>query len=67
LLKLPSALSYSAFDSLSDRPGEPFPPGPTRRKLETLNNMVRHSDGMCGYMLVYLRLKAIVLTSSAPQ
>lgn len=75
LLKLTSAACYSAFDSLpgrtmekiSSHPGEPFPPEPTRRKLATLNNMVRHSDGMCGYMCVYLRLKDIVLLSSAPQ
>jgi hypothetical protein len=60
LLKLASAACYSAFDSLSGRtmgrisshPGEPFPPEPTRRRFATLNNMVRHSVGMCGYVCV---------------
>lgn len=66
----------SAFDSLSDaaamekinsRLGGPFPPEPMRTKLATLNNMVRHSNEVYGYMCVYLRLKGIVPPSSAPE
>src|SRR5215471_13715925 len=69
LLKQSSAACDSAFDSLSDagalekipsRLGGPFPPEATRTKLATLNNMVRHSNEMYGYMSVYLRLKGIV-------
>ena len=76
LLKRASAACDSAFDSLSDaeamekissRLGGPFPPQPTRTKLATLNNMVRHSNEMYGYMCVYLRLKSIVPPSSAPE
>jgi hypothetical protein len=76
LLKQASATCDSAFDSLSDaaamekissRLGGPFPPEPTRTKLATLNNMVRHSNEMYGYMCVYLRLKGIVPPSSAPE
>jgi len=76
LLKQASAACDSAFDSLSDaaamekigsRLGGPFPPEPTRTKLATLNNMVRHSNEMYGYMCVYLRLKGIVPPSSAPE
>jgi hypothetical protein len=76
LLKQASAACDSAFDSLSDaaamekinsRLGGPFPPEPTRTKLATLNNMVRHSNEMYGYMCVYLRLKDIVPPSSAPE
>jgi hypothetical protein len=76
LLKQASTVCDSAFDSLSDaaamekigsRLGGPFPPEPTRTKLATLNNMVRHSNEMYGYMCVYLRLKGIVPPSSAPE
>ena len=76
LLKQSSAACDSVFDSLSDaaavekvssRLGGPFPPEPTRTKLATLNNMVRHSNEMYGYMSVYLRLKGIVPPSSAPE
>ena len=76
LLKQSSAACNSAFDSLSDPAamekidshfGGPFPPEPTRTKLATLNNMVRHSNEMYGYMCVYLRLKGIVPPSSAPK
>ena len=76
LLKQASTACDSAFDSLSDaaamekissRLGGPFPPEPTRTKLATLNNMVRHSNEMYGYMCVYLRLKGIVPPSSAPE
>ena len=57
LLKQASTACDSAFDSLSDamamekinsRLGGPFPPDPTRTKLATLNNAVRHSDEMYG-------------------
>jgi len=74
LLKQASNACDAAFDSLSDaaamkkidsRLGGPFPPEPMRTKLATLNNMVRHSNEMYGYMCVYLRLKGIVPPSSA--
>jgi DinB superfamily len=76
LLKQASTACDSAFDSLSDAAamerirshlGGPFPPEPMRTKLATLNNMVRHSNEMYGYMCVYLRLKGIVPPSSAPE
>jgi DinB superfamily len=76
LLKQASTACDSAFDSLSDAAamekinshlGGPFPPEPTRTKLATLNNLVRHSNEMYGYMCVYLRLKGIVPPSSAPE
>ena len=76
LLKESSTVCDSAFDSLSDAKamekinshlGGPFPPEPARTKLATLNNMVRHSNEMYGYMCVYLRLKGIVPPSSAPE
>jgi hypothetical protein len=76
LLKQAATACDSAFDTLSDaaamekissRLGGPFPPEPTRTKLATLNNMVRHSNEMYGYMCVYLRLKGIVPPSSAPE
>ena len=76
LLQQASTACDLAFDSLSDaaamekissRFGGPFPPAPTRTKLATLNNMVRHSNEVYGYMCVYLRLKGIVPPSSAPE
>jgi hypothetical protein len=76
LLEEASGACDAAFDSLSDaaamekvtsRLGGPFPPEPTRTKLATLNNMVRHSNEVYGYMCVYLRLKGIVPPSSAPE
>ena len=76
LLKRASTACDSAFDSLSDaaamekissRLGGPFPPESTRTKLATLNNMVRHSNEVYGYMCVYLRLKGIIPPSSAPE
>ncbi len=76
LLNQASAACDLAFDSLTDgaamekissRLGGPFPPEPTRTKLATLNNLVRHSNEMYGYMCVYLRLKGIVPPSSAPE
>jgi hypothetical protein len=75
-LKASSAACDAVFDSLTDtaalekissRLGGPFPPEPTRTKLSTLYNMVRHSNEMYGYMCVYLRLKGIVPPSSAPE
>jgi DinB superfamily len=76
LLKQASTACDSAFDSLSDAAamekinshlGGPFPPEAARTKLATLNNMVRHSNEMYGYMCVYLRLKGVVPPSSAPE
>jgi hypothetical protein len=75
-LKVASAACDRVFDSLTDaaslekissRLGGPFPPEPTRTKLSTLYNMIRHSNEMYGYMCVYLRLKGIVPPSSAPE
>ena len=56
-----------AMEKISSRLGGPFPPEPTRTKLSTLYNMIRHSNEMYGYMCVYLRLKGIVPPSSAPE
>jgi hypothetical protein len=76
LLQQASTACDAAFDSLSDaaamekissRFGGPFPPEAMRTKLATLNNMVRHSNEVYGYMCVYLRLKGIVPPSSAPE
>jgi DinB superfamily len=76
LVKQANAACDAVFDSLTDagamekinsRLGGPFPPEPTRTKLATLNNMVRHSNEVYGYMCVYLRLKGIVPPSSAPE
>lgn len=76
LLQQASAACDAAFDSLNDvtamekinsHLGGPFPPEPTRTKLATLNNVVRHSNEVYGYMCVYLRLKGIVPPSSAPE
>ena len=57
----------NAFEQVSSRLGGPFPPEPTRSRLATLNNMVRHSNEVYGYMCVYLRLKGIVPPSSSPE
>ncbi len=76
LVKHSSAACDAVFDTLTDaaaiekissRLGGPFPPEPMRTKLATLNNMVRHSNEVYGYMCVYLRLKGIVPPSSAPE
>jgi hypothetical protein len=76
LVKQSNAACDAVFDTLTDagamekissRLGGPFPPEPTRTKLATLNNMVRHSNEVYGYMCVYLRLKGIVPPSSAPE
>ena len=55
------------METVSSSFGGPFPPFPTRTKLSTLHNMVRHSNEMYGYMAVYLRLKGIVPPTSAPE
>lgn len=76
LTKQSSAACDAVFDTLTDagamekinsRLGGPFPPEPTRTKLATLNNLVRHSNEVYGYLCVYLRLKGIVPPSSAPE
>ena len=77
LLKQSSTACDTAFDSLL-RCGRRWRrslrssaglslPDPLRTKLATLNNMVRHSNEVYGYMSVYLRLKGIVPPSSAPE
>jgi DinB family protein len=75
-LKVSFAYCDGVFDALTDataqemvssRLGGPFPPFPTRSKLATLYNLVRHSNEMYGYMAVYLRLKGIVPPTSAPE
>jgi hypothetical protein len=76
LMKEASASCDAVFNSLNDTTalekissqfGGPFPPNPTRTKLATLYNMLRHSNEVYGYMCVYLRLKGIVPPSSAPE
>jgi hypothetical protein len=62
-----STTDKNAFEQVTSRLGGPFPPEPTRSRLATLNNMVRHSNEVYGYMCVYLRLKGIVPPSSAPE
>jgi len=57
----------TAGEMVSSRLGGPFPPTPTRSRLATLYNLVRHSNEMYGYMAVYLRLKGIVPPTSAPE
>ncbi len=57
----------SAVELVSSRFGGPFPPEPTRTKLATLYNLVRHSNEMYGYMAVYLRLNGVVPPTSAPE
>jgi hypothetical protein len=57
----------NAFEQVSSRLGGPFPPETTRSRLATLNNMVRHSNEVYGYMCVYLRMKGIVPPSSLPE
>ena len=57
----------TAREMVSSRLGGPFPPDPTRSRLATLYNLVRHSNEMYGYMAVYLRLKGIVPPTSAPE
>ena len=57
----------NALEQVTSRLGGPFPPQPTRSRLATLNNMVRHTNEVYGYMSVYLRLKGIVPPSSLPE
>ena len=64
---LPSLNDTTALEKISSQFGGPFPPNPTRTKLATLYNMLRHSNEVYGYMCVYLRLKGIVPPSSAPE
>jgi hypothetical protein len=75
-LKESFAYCDGVFDSLTDAAaqetvssslGGPFPPVPTRSRLATLYNLVRHSNEMYGYMAVYLRLKGVVPPTSAPE
>ena len=62
-----SLTDVTAREMVSSRLGGPFPPQPTRSRLATLYNLVRHSNEMYGYMAVYLRLKGIVPPTSAPE
>jgi len=62
-----SLTDASAKEMVSSRLGGPFPPEPTRSKLATLYNLVRHSNEMYGYMAVYLRLSGVVPPTSAPE
>ena len=62
-----SLTDATATEKVSSRLGGPFPPEPTRSRLATLYNLVRHSNEMYGYMAVYLRLKGIVPPTSAPE
>ncbi len=57
----------NALEQITSRLGGPFPPQPTRSRLATLNNMVRHTNEVYGYMSVYLRLKGVVPPSSLPE
>jgi hypothetical protein len=57
----------AAVETVSSRLGGPFPPEPTRSRLATLYNLVRHSNEMYGYMAVYLRLKGVTPPTSAPE
>ena len=62
-----SLTDATAKEMVSSRLGGPFPPEPTRSRLGTLTNLVRHSNEIYGYMAVYLRLKGIVPPTSAPE
>jgi hypothetical protein len=57
----------AAVEQVSSRLGGPFPPEPTRSRLATLYNLVRHSNEMYGYMAVYLRLNGVTPPTSAPE
>jgi hypothetical protein len=57
----------TALEMVSSRLGGPFPPEPTRSRLATLYNLVRHSNEMYGYMAVYLRLSGVTPPTSAPE
>jgi len=56
-----------AMETVSSRLGGPFPPEPTRSRLATMYNLIRHSNEMYGYMAVYLRLNGVVPPTSAPE
>ncbi len=56
----------AAVEMVNSRLGGPFPPEPTRTRLATLYNLVRHSNEMYGYMAVYLRLNGVTPPTSAP-
>jgi DinB superfamily len=57
----------TAVEMVSSRLGGPFPPEPTRSRLATLYNLIRHSNEMYGYMAVYLRLNSVTPPTSAPE
>lgn len=57
----------TAVELVSSRLGGPFPPEPTRSRLATMYNLIRHSNEMYGYMAVYLRLNGITPPTSAPE
>jgi hypothetical protein len=57
----------TAVELVSSRLGGPFPPEPTRSRLATLYNLVRHSNEMYGYMAVYLRLNGVTPPTSASE
>ena len=57
----------AAAEMVSSRLGGPFPPEPTRSRLATLYNLVRHSNEMYSYMAVYLRLNGVTPPTSAPE
>ncbi|MGH3627285.1 MAG: DinB family protein [Sciscionella sp.] len=57
----------TAVETVGSRLGGPFPPEPTRSRLATLYNLVRHSNEMYGYMAVYLRLNGVTPPTSAPE
>jgi hypothetical protein len=57
----------AALELVNSRLGGPFPPEPTRSRLATLYNLVRHSNEMYGYMAVYLRLNGVTPPTSAPE
>ena len=62
-----SLTDATAVEMVSSRLGGPFPPEPTRSRLATLYNLIRHSNEMYGYMAVYLRLKGVTPPTSAPE
>jgi hypothetical protein len=57
----------TAVELVSSRLGGPFPPEPTRSRLATMYNLVRHCNEMYGYMAVYLRLNGVTPPTSAPE
>ncbi len=57
----------TAVERVNSRLGGPFPPEPTRSRLATMYNLVRHCNEMYGYMAVYLRLNGVTPPTSAPE